>query len=134
MVDSIEEGMLGYLHEYDGKKLQSVAKGELPRDEAAKQQHEEAAKAAEPLVARLKELLGDRVADVRVSARLTDSPSCLALSDFDMAPHFARLMREAGQTMPESKPTLEINPQHDLLRRVAAETDDARATDLAQIG
>jgi len=133
MFDRIDEWMLGYLHEYGGKKLQSVAKGELPLDEAAKQQHEEAAKAAEPLVARLKELLGDRVADVRVSARLTDSPSCLALSDFDMAPHFARLMREAGQAMPENKPTLEINPQHDLLRRVAAETDDAKATDLATL-
>ncbi|MGH8085667.1 MAG: molecular chaperone HtpG [Lysobacter sp.] len=133
MFDRIDEWMLGYLHEYDGKKLQSVAKGELPLDEAAKQQHEEAAKAAEPLVAKLKELLGDRVNEVRVSARLTDSPSCLALSDFDMAPHFARLMREAGQAMPESKPTLEINPQHDLLKRVAAETDDAKATDLATL-
>ena len=133
MFDRIDEWMLGYLHEYDGKKLQNVAKGELPLDEADKQKQEDAAKAAEPLVARLKELLGDRVADVRVSARLTDSPSCLALSDFDMAPHFARLMREAGQAMPESKPTLEINPRHDLLRRVEAETDDARATDLATL-
>ena len=133
MFDRIDEWMLGYLHEYEGKKLQSVAKGELPLDEAAMQQHEETAKAAEPLVAKLKELLGDRVADVRVSARLTDSPSCLALSDFDMAPHFARLMREAGQEMPESKPTLEINPQHDLLKRVAAEADDARAKDLATL-
>src|SRR3546814_14271168 len=108
MVDSIEEGMLGYLHEYDGKKLQSVAKGELPRDEAAKQQHEEAAKAAEPLVARLKELLGDRVADVRVSARLTDSPSCLALSDFDMAPHFARLMRRSEEHTSELQSLMRI--------------------------
>ncbi|MGH8075167.1 MAG: molecular chaperone HtpG, partial [Lysobacter sp.] len=133
MSDRIDEWMLGYLHEYDGKKLQNVAKGELPLDEADKQKQEEASKAAEPLVAKLKELLGDRVADVRVSARLTDSPSCLALSDFDMAPHFARLMREAGQEMPESKPTLEINPQHDLLKRVETETDNAKATDLATL-
>ncbi|MGQ4659953.1 molecular chaperone HtpG [Lysobacter sp. F6437] len=133
MSDRIDEWMLGYLHEYDGKKLQNVAKGELPLDEADKQKQEEASKAAEPLVARLKELLGDRVAEVRVSARLTDSPSCLALSDFDMAPHFARLMREAGQEMPESKPTLEINPQHDLLKRVETEADDAKARDLATL-
>ncbi|MGQ4582997.1 molecular chaperone HtpG [Lysobacter sp. F60174L2] len=133
MSDRIDEWMLGYLHEYDGRKLQNVAKGELPLDEADKQKQEEASKAAEPLVARLKELLGDRVADVRVSARLTDSPSCLALSDFDMAPHFARLMREAGQEMPDSKPTLEINPQHDLLKRVETETDDAKAKDLATL-
>ena len=133
MSDRIDEWMLGYLHEYDGKKLQNVAKGELPLDEADKQKQEEASKAAEPLVAKLKELLGDRVAEVRVSARLTDSPSCLALSDFDMAPHFARLMREAGQEMPESKPTLEINPKHDLLKRVEAEADDAKAKDLATL-
>ena len=133
MSDRIDEWMLGYLHEYDGRKLQNVAKGELPLDEADKQKQEEASKAAEPLVARLKELLGDRVADVRVSARLTDSPSCLALSDFDMAPHFARLMREAGQQMPESKPTLEVNPQHDLLKRVETEADDAKAKDLATL-
>ena len=103
MFDRIDEWMLGYLHEYDGKKLQNVAKGELPLDEADKQKQEEASKAAEPLVARLKELLGDRVSDVRVSARLTDSPSCLALSDFDMAPHFARLMKEGARGGPPDR-------------------------------
>jgi molecular chaperone HtpG len=133
MSDRIDEWMLGSLHEYEGKKLQNVAKGELPLDEADKARQDEAAKAAEPLVARLKSLLGERVGDVRVSARLTDSPSCLALADFDMAPHFARLLREAGQPLPDSKPTLEINPQHALLKRVEAETDDAKATDLATL-
>ncbi|WP_222563938.1 molecular chaperone HtpG [Novilysobacter antarcticus] len=133
MSDRIDEWMLGSLNEYDGKKLQNVAKGELPLDEADKAKQEEAAKAAEPLVTRLKTLLGDRVSDVRVSARLTDSPSCLALADFDMAPHFARMLREAGQQMPESKPTLEINPEHALLKRVEAETDDAKAADLATL-
>ncbi len=133
MSDRIDEWMLGSLTEYDGRKLQNVAKGELPLDEADKAKQEEAAKSAEPLVARLKTLLGDRVSDVRVSARLTDSPSCLALADFDMAPHFARMLREAGQQMPESKPTLEINPEHALLKRVEAETDDAKAADLATL-
>ncbi|QOW22689.1 molecular chaperone HtpG [Novilysobacter avium] len=133
MSDRIDEWMLGSLTEYDGKKLQNVAKGELPLDEADKAKQEEAARSAEPLVARLKTLLGDRVSDVRVSARLTDSPSCLALADFDMAPHFARMLREAGQQMPESKPTLEINPEHALLKRVEAETDDAKAADLATL-
>ena len=133
MSDRIDEWMLGYLHEYEGKKLQSVAKGELPLDDAAKQKHEEAAKAAEPLVARLKELLGDRVGEVRVSARLTDSPSCLALSDYDMAPHFARLLREAGQDLPDSKPTLEVNPQHPLVQRVQTESDEATARDIATL-
>ena len=133
MSDRIDEWMLGSLNEYAGKKLQNVAKGELPLDEADKQKQEEAAKAAEPLLRKLKELLGDRVKDVRVSARLTDSPSCLALSDYEMAPHLARLLREAGHDLPDSKPTLEINPRHALLQRVEAEADQAKAGDLANL-
>jgi len=133
MSDRIDEWMIGSLSEYDGKKLKSVAKGDVPLDEADKKKQEEATKEAEPLLKKLKELLGDRVGDVKVSARLTDSPSCLALSDYEMAPHLARLLREAGQDMPESKPTLEINPQHALLKRVEAEADEAKAKDLATL-
>jgi molecular chaperone HtpG len=133
MSDRIDEWMLGSLQEYAGKKLRNVAKGDLPLDDEGKKQQEEASKAAEPLLRKLKELLGDRVADVKVSARLTDSPSCLALSDYEMAPHLARLLREAGHDMPDSKPTLEINPQHLLLKRVEAEGDQAKAKDLASL-
>ena len=131
MYDRIDEWMLGSLQEYAGKKLRNVAKGELPLDEADKKKQEEASKQAEPLLKKLKELLGERVAEVKVSARLTDSPSCLALGDYEMAPHLARLLREAGQAMPESKPTLEINPQHALLQRLETEADGAKAKDLA---
>ena len=131
MSDRIDEWMLGSLSEYGGKKLQNVAKGELPLDEADKQKQEAATKEAEPLLKKLKELLGDSVGDVRVSARLTDSPSCLALNDYEMAPHLARLLREAGHDMPENKPTLEINPQHPLLKRIEAEADEAKAKDIA---
>ncbi|WP_149196285.1 molecular chaperone HtpG [Luteimonas suaedae] len=133
MSDRIDEWMLGSLREYGGKSLQHVAKGELPLDAADKQKQDEATQAAKPLLEKLKSLLGDRVADVRVSARLTDSPSCLALADYDMAPHFARLLREAGQEIPESKPTLEVNPQHALLKRVEAESDEAKSKDLATL-
>jgi molecular chaperone HtpG len=133
MSDRIDEWMIGSLSEYDGKKLKSVAKGDVPLDEAAKKKQEEAAKEAEPLLKKLKDLLGDRVGDVKVSARLTDSPSCLALSDYEMAPHLARLLREAGQEMPESKPTLEINPAHALVKRVETENDEAKAKDLATL-
>ncbi|MEI7036202.1 molecular chaperone HtpG [Fulvimonas yonginensis] len=133
MSDRIDEWMLGSLNEYAGKKLRSVAKGEVPLDEADKKKQEEAAKAAEPLLKKLKDLLGDRVSDVKVSARLTDSPSCLALSDYEMAPHLARLLREAGHDMPESKPTLEINPAHALVKRVEAEADEPKARDLATL-
>ena len=131
MADRIDEWMIGSLHEYEGKKLRNVAKGELPLDEADKQKQEEAAKAAEPLLEKLKGLLGERVADVKVSARLTDSPSCLALSDYEMAPHLARLLREAGHDAPAGKPTLEVNPAHPLVQRAASEADADKAADLA---
>ncbi|MBB6245638.1 molecular chaperone HtpG [Rhodanobacter sp. A1T4] len=133
MFDRIDEWMIGSLSEYEGKKLKSAAKGDVPLDDADKAKQEEATKEAEPLLKKLKELLGDRIGDVKVSARLTDSPSCLALSDYEMAPHLARLLREAGQDMPESKPTLEINPQHALVKRVETETDEAKAKDLATL-
>ena len=133
MFDRIDEWMIGSLSEYEGKKLKSAAKGDVPLDDADKAKQEEATKEAEPLLKKLKDLLGDRVGDVKVSARLTDSPSCLALSDYEMAPHLARLLREAGQDMPESKPTLEINPQHALVKRVESETDEAKAKDLATL-
>jgi molecular chaperone HtpG len=96
MSDRVDEWMLGYLTEYDGKRLRNVSKGEFPLDEADKAKQEAASAEAAPLIERTKSLLGDRVGDVRVSARLTDSPSCLALADFDLAPHLARLLREAG--------------------------------------
>jgi len=70
---------------------------------------------------------------VRVSARLTDSPSCLALSDYEMAPHLARLLREAGHDVPAAKPTLEVNPHHPLLKRVENESDPAKSADLANL-
>ncbi|MGH8113763.1 MAG: molecular chaperone HtpG [Rhodanobacteraceae bacterium] len=131
MFDRVDEWVMGQFTEYEGKKLRNVAKGELPLDEADKKKQEEVAKEAEPLVKKLKELLGERVGDVRVSARLTDSPSCLALSDYELAPHLARLLREAGQEVPDSKPTLEINPAHALVKRVESESDEAKAKDLA---
>jgi molecular chaperone HtpG len=131
MFDRVDEWIMGQFGEYEGKSFRNVAKGELPLDEADKQKQEAAAKEAEPLVKKLKDLLGDRVGDVRVSARLTDSPSCLALSDYELAPHLARLLREAGQDVPDSKPTLEINPAHALVKRAESETDEAKAKDLA---
>lgn len=133
MSDRIDEWMLGSLREYEGKPLESVARGDLPLDEAQKQKLDEVAKGAEPLVERLKKLLGDKVETVRVSARLTDSPSCIVLGQQEMAPHLARLLREAGQDVPNSKPTLEVNPDHALLKRLADESDEARAKDLATL-
>lgn len=134
MHERIDEWMSGYLHEYAGKRLRNVAKGELDLDKLGgqvdKAAREQAAKDAEGVVARLKGILGDAVKDVRVSARLTTSPSCIVLDEHDMALHMQRLLKAAGHDAPAGKPILEINPEHALVKRLAGEADDARAADL----
>jgi molecular chaperone HtpG len=133
--ERIDEWMIGYLHEYAGKKLQHVAKGELPLDAlgepADKAAQEASAKAAEGVVTKLKAALGEKVRDVRVSRRLTDSPTCLVLDEYDMALHMQRLMKAAGHALPAAAPILEINPGHPLLARFEAETDATRSEALA---
>ena len=133
--ERIDEWMIGYLQEYAGKKLQHVAKGELPLDALdggeTKALREAQAKAAEGVVAKLKTALGDKVKDVRVSPRLTDSPSCLVLDEYDMALHMQRLMKAAGHAVPSAAPVLEINPAHPLLQRFEQEADKTRTDDLA---
>ncbi|HMM66759.1 MAG TPA: molecular chaperone HtpG [Dokdonella sp.] len=131
MSDRIDEWMAGYLTEYAGKKLRHVGKGEMELDSAASEAHKASEEAASGLVTRLKTLLGDRVRDVKVSKRLTESPSCLVLDEYDMALHLRRVLKQSGHEMPDSVPVLEINPGHALLKRFEAETDDGRASDLA---
>ena len=129
--DRIDEWMIGYLGEYAGKKLRNAAKGELDTvDSAETGRRKQAAEAAQPLLERLAGLLGKRVGEVRLSHRLTESPSCIVLGEHDMALHMQRLLREAGHEVPGSESVLEINPQHPLVRRLEAETDPARAEDL----
>jgi len=125
------------LQEFDGKKLQSVAKGELDlskfeTDEDKKEQEKVEEKAGS-VINHLKEVLGDKVEDVRVSHRLTSSPSCIVLNDQDMALYMQNLMKQAGHDMPVNKPVLEINPTHPLIERMEAETDDNQFGDWAEI-
>ncbi|HEX5755060.1 MAG TPA: molecular chaperone HtpG, partial [Arenimonas sp.] len=133
--ERIDEWAIGYLTEYAGKPLKHIGKGELDLDaldsKEDKDKREEAAKAAQPLVDAVKALLGDKVKDVRVSMRLTDSPACLVQGEYDMSLHLQRLLKAAGQAAPASTPTLEINPQHALLRRFEGESDAGRREDLA---
>ncbi len=137
MYDRIDEWLMSHLNEFDGKKFQDVAKGTLDlgkvEDEAEKQQHEKQAKEFEGLVARIKEQLKDRVEDVRVTHRLTDSPTCLVVNEDDMGAQMRRIMEAAGQKLPESKPILEINPEHPLLQRLDQESNEARFSDLTWI-
>ena len=116
MTDRVDEWALNYLHEFDGTPLQSVAKGAVQlgklQDEAEKKAAEEAAEAFKPVLAKLKEALKDKAEDVRVTTRLVDSPACLVVQDDGMSTQLARMLKQAGQQAPETKPVLEVNAEH----------------------
>jgi len=134
MYDRIDEWMSSYLTEFGGKKLRNVAKGDIDFDKLAgidADKRKEVEKEAEGVVKKLKDALGERVRDVRVSARLTDSPSCIVLDEHEMGLAMQRLLKQAGHDVPASKPILEINPTHPLLKRLESEHDAARAADIA---
>ncbi len=133
--DRVDEWVVGHLTEFDGKHLQSVAKGGLDlgklEDEAEKQEAEKAADAYKELIDKVKASLGDKVKDVRVTHRLTDSPSCLVSDDYDPSGNLARMLKAAGQQVPNTKPILEINPQHPAVMRLKYE--EARFDDWAAL-
>ena len=135
--DRVDEWLTSNLHEFDGKPLKSVAKGGLDlgelEDEAEKTAQKEAEESMKPLVERIKTTLGERVKDVRVTHRLTDSPACLVTGEGDMSANLERLLKAAGQAAPTVKPTLEINPTHALVTRLDAESDEDRFADWANL-
>ena len=137
LIDRVDEWMLSHLYEFDGKPLQSVAKGAVDlgklQDEAEKKQVEEAAAAFKPTLDRLKETLKDRVKDVRVTTRLVDSPACLVVEEGDVSGHLARLLKQAGQDAPKGLPTLEVNVEHALVKRLDGPDGSERFDDLAHI-
>ncbi|TDR73554.1 molecular chaperone HtpG [Paludibacterium purpuratum] len=137
LVDRVDEWVGSHLHDFEGKALQSVAKGELDlgalEDEADKVAQQQAEEAAKPVIGRIAAALGERVKEVRATARLTDSPACLVVGEHDMSAHLERLLKSAGQDVPDVKPVLEINPEHVLVQRLSSEADEARAADLAQV-
>ncbi|MDG0980662.1 MAG: molecular chaperone HtpG [Halieaceae bacterium] len=132
--DRIDDWAMMQLGEYQGKKLQDVAKGDLSQqsDEAKKAQ-EALEQSSESLVERMKAVLSEQVESVRPSARLTESPTCLVVGDFDMGAQMRRIMEAAGQTVPKTKPVLEINPEHPLLKMLDTEVDEDKFNDLATI-
>ena len=137
MTDRIDDWMMSQLQNYDGKSFQDVTKGQLDLDENVteeeKKEQEEAAQELSALVDRLKESLGDKVADVRVTSRLTDSPACLVLGEQDMGLQMRQIMEAAGQSVPDSKPTFEVNPEHPLIEKLDKEADEDRFADLALV-
>jgi molecular chaperone HtpG len=134
MADRVDEWAMSFLNEFDGTPLQNVTKGAVDlgklQDEAEKKAAEAAAETCKPLLERLKTSLADKAKDVRVTTRLVDSPACLVVEDGEYSTQLTRLLQQAGQQAPVSKPTLEINPDHALVKKL---DDSVAFDDLAHI-
>ncbi|MFM9881776.1 MAG: molecular chaperone HtpG [Burkholderiales bacterium] len=133
--DRVDEWVVAHVHEFDGKELQSVAKGGLDlgklEDAAGKLERETAESEYKDLITKVKTALGDKVKEVRVSGRLTESPSCLVADDYDMSGNLQRIMKAVGQNVPLAKPILEINPNHPMVQRLKYE--EARFSEWANL-
>ncbi|BCV66164.1 molecular chaperone HtpG [Shewanella algae] len=137
MSDRIDEWLINHLTEYKEKALHSVTRGELDlgelEDENEKAEQEKLAAESESLLKRIKEALGDKVKDVRVTMRLTDTPACVVAGEGEMSSQMIKLMQAAGQQVPEVKPTFELNPTHPLVARLNDETDESRFNDWSNL-
>ena len=137
MYDRVDEWLMGHLTEFDGKPFQDVGKGALDLGELdteeEKQEQEKIEEQFKDFVGRIKEVLKDDVEEVRVTHRLTDSPACLVVGEHDMGAQMRRMLEQAGQAVPSSKPTMEINPEHPLLQKMDQEPDEDRFADLAHV-
>lgn len=122
--DKVDEWLVGYLSEYDEKKLQSISKGKVELDDDSSEQIKEQEKTLEPLLQHIKKILDSRVKDVILTNRLTDSPACVVADDQDMGLEMQRILQAAGQQVPMSKPVFEINPEHVLIKRLHDIQDD----------
>ncbi|MGD8514469.1 MAG: molecular chaperone HtpG, partial [Granulosicoccaceae bacterium] len=135
--DRVDEWLTSGLTEFDGKSLQSVAKGDLDlgelEDEADKAEQEKAEQEFADIVDRVKQVLGDRVKDVRLTHRLTDSPACLVAGEGDMSGNLERILKSVGQDIPDMKPIFELNPTHTLVGRMREEQDEERFADWANV-
>jgi len=137
LTDRVDEWMTNALTEFDGKQLQSVAKGDLDlgelEDETEKKAQQETDKDFADLVERIKTNLADNVKDVRITHRLTDSPACLVADDNDMSANLERMLKAAGQDVGGSKPIFELNPEHPMIERLKAESDEQQFNDWTSI-
>ena len=135
LADRVDEWMMGHLREFEGKRFKDVARGDLElgglEGEADKVAAEEAQKENKKLLKRIKDALGERVSEVKVSSRLADTPACLVLAEGDMGAQMRRIMAAAGQAVPEAKPELEVNVGHALIKRLDATSAEDEFTELA---
>jgi molecular chaperone HtpG len=137
LTDRVDDWLMGHLYEYDGKSFQDVGKGELDLgavdSEEDKKAQEEAEKKLESLTERMSKVLVDDVTAVRITHRLTESPACLVVANDEMGQQMRRLLESAGQSVPRTKPTIELNPDHPLIRKLDQEPDEDRFADLAKV-
>jgi len=137
LAERIDEWVMGQIDEFEGKKLKDAARGDLElgglESEEEKKHHEEELKESEGLLKRVKDAVGDRIEEVRVSLRLKDSPACLALGEHDMGANMRRILSATGQKVPESKPTLELNVEHPLVKYLENVTDEGQFKEFAQV-
>lgn len=137
LTNRVDEWMVSHLGNFDGKTLQDIGKGELDLGELDsdqdKQEKEQLSKDNEDLIKRVKDVLDEKVEEVRVTNRLTESPACLVVGEFDMGAQMRRILEQAGQDVPQSKPIFEINPGHPLVVRLDSESDEDRFADLVAV-
>ena len=137
LTDRVDEWLMSHLSEFDDKSLQDVGKGELDLGkldtEEEKQAKEKVAEQLKPLIERVKAVLTEQVAEVRITDRLTDSPACVVVAEHDMGAQMRRILEQAGQKVPDSKPILELNPDHPLVKKLELEPSESRFGDLAHI-
>ncbi|MBN2689885.1 MAG: molecular chaperone HtpG [Gammaproteobacteria bacterium] len=135
--DRVDEWLVANLTEYEGKQLKSVAKGELNvgelEDAAEKESQKQAEKDFESVIKQVQEVLKEKAKEVRITHRLTDSPACLVMGETDLSAQMQRIMQQAGAALPESKPTLELNPEHPLIVKLKDEQDDERFAEWSNI-
>ncbi len=133
--DPVDEWLMGHLREFDGMEFRDVRRGELQLGDADDQQQDQDGDDGEhkEFLDRLREQLKDEVQEIRVTDRLTDSPACLAIGEYDMGTQMRRIMEAAGQSVPDSKPIFEINMDHPLIQQLDGESDDERFGDLTKV-
>lgn len=135
--DRIDEWMMSYLSEYKDKKFKNAGKGDLnldePQTDEEKKAEEDADKAAEPLLEKMKKALADEVSEVKRSHRLTDSPACLVRGENELGEQMRKIMEAAGQALPDTKPTLEVNVEHPLMKKIDGSSSDERAEALTRL-
>jgi molecular chaperone HtpG len=135
--DRVDEWLMSHMHEFEGKSFQDVGKGELDLGkldtEEEKQAQEKVAEQFKPLLERVKTALTEKVSEVRITHRLTDSPACVVVGEHDMGAQMRRILESAGQKVPDSKPIFELNPEHPLVKKLEHEANDIRFGDLTHI-